>query len=38
LAVLARLGHATKAMARHYAGASEALDRDAVRRLGAAIG
>jgi integrase len=35
---MARLGHATKAMARHYSGASELLDREAVRRLAEAIG
>jgi hypothetical protein len=35
---MARLGHTTKAMARHYAGASEAMDREAVRRLADAIG
>ncbi|HET7030350.1 MAG TPA: site-specific integrase [Candidatus Limnocylindrales bacterium] len=35
---MARLGHATRAMARHYAGASEALDRDAVTKLAEAIG
>jgi integrase len=29
----ARLGHSTKAMARHYAAASERQDRDAVERL-----
>jgi integrase len=34
----ARLGHSTDEMARHYAGASEAQDREAVRRLGEALG
>ena len=35
---MARLGHSTKAMARHYGGASEAQDREAADRLGAALG
>ena len=34
----ARLGHTTDAMAAHYAGASEAQDQLAVRRLGKALG
>ena len=33
----ARLGHSTKAMARHYAGASEAQDQDAADRMGRAL-
>lgn len=35
---MARLGHATTAMARHYAVARDELDRDASRRLAEAIG
>jgi integrase len=34
----ARLGHSTTSMARHYSGASEAQDREAAERLGAALG
>jgi len=35
---MARLGHETTDMARHYGRASESRDRDAVERLGEAIG
>lgn len=34
----ARLGHNTQAMARHYGGASEAMDRQAAEALGKALG
>lgn len=34
---MARLGHSTKAMARHYAKARDGLDRDAARALGEAL-
>lgn len=34
---MARLGHSTTTMARHYAAASEAQDRAAARRLGRAL-
>lgn len=35
---MARLGHSTTRMARHYGGAAEAMDRDAVERLAEALG
>ena len=35
---MARLGHATEAMSRHYAKVREPLDRDAAARLDAALG
>jgi integrase len=34
---MGRLGHSTTTMSRHYAGASEARDRDAAERMGKAI-
>jgi integrase len=35
---MSRMGHSTTAMARHYAGASETQDREAVEKLAEAIG